>query len=92
LFLPARRLCWINLKYGCTPCHNPHQKTHYGSPKHQKLWKGLDPSQGRLVVVVKKETNQLYGAVGTVEGLDTTRERAKKTQRHLLNQIQTQCT
>jgi hypothetical protein len=40
------------------------------------------------VVVIKKEFNQLYGAVETVKGLDTTRERAKKIQRHLLNQIQ----
>jgi hypothetical protein len=29
-------------------------------------------------VVIKKEPNQLYGVVETVEGLDTTRERAKK--------------
>jgi hypothetical protein len=35
--------------------------------------------------VIKKEPNQLYGAVGTVAGLGTTRERAKKIQRHLLN-------
>jgi hypothetical protein len=38
-----------------------------------------------VVVVIKKEPNQLYGAVEIVEGLDTTRERAKKIQRHLLN-------
>jgi hypothetical protein len=38
-----------------------------------------------VVVVIKKEPNQLYGAVETVEGLDTTRERAKKIQRHLLD-------
>jgi hypothetical protein len=29
-------------------------------------------------VVIKKEPNQLYGAVATVVGLGTTRERAKK--------------
>jgi hypothetical protein len=28
--------------------------------------------------VIKNEPNQLYGAVETMEGLDTTRERAKK--------------
>jgi hypothetical protein len=39
------------------------------------------------VVVIKKELNQLYGAVETVAGLDTTRKRAKKIQRHLLNQM-----
>jgi hypothetical protein len=38
-----------------------------------------------VVVVIKKELNQLYGAVETVEGLDTTRERAKKIQKYLLN-------
>ncbi|EFQ91832.1 hypothetical protein PTT_11220 [Pyrenophora teres f. teres 0-1] len=38
-----------------------------------------------VVVVIKKEPNQLYGAVETVEGLDTTRELAKKIQRHLLD-------
>ncbi|KAF1828672.1 hypothetical protein BDW02DRAFT_593120 [Decorospora gaudefroyi] len=38
-----------------------------------------------VVVVIKKEPNQLYGAMETVEGLDTTRERARKIQRHLLN-------
>jgi hypothetical protein len=31
-----------------------------------------------MVVVFKKEVNQLYGAVETVEGLDTMRELAKK--------------
>lgn len=31
----------------------------------------------RLVVVIKKEPNQLYGAVETVVGLGITRERAK---------------
>jgi hypothetical protein len=41
-------------------------------------------------VVIKKELNQLYGAVETVAGLDTTRERAKKIQRHLLNQMRAQ--
>jgi hypothetical protein len=38
-----------------------------------------------VVVVIKKEPNQLYGAVATVVGLGTTRERVKKIQRHLLN-------
>jgi hypothetical protein len=37
------------------------------------------------VVVIKKEPNQLYGAVGTVAGLGTTREHAKKILRYLLN-------
>jgi hypothetical protein len=37
-----------------------------------------------VVVLIKKEPNQLYGAVETVEILDTTRERAKKMQRYLL--------
>jgi hypothetical protein len=31
-----------------------------------------------VVVVIKKEPNQLYDAVETVEGLDITRERAKR--------------
>jgi hypothetical protein len=43
-------------------------------------------------MVIKKEPNQLYGAVGTVEGLDTTRKRAKKIQRYLLNHMRSQCT
>jgi hypothetical protein len=38
-----------------------------------------------VVVVIKKEPNQLYGAVATVVGLGTTRERAKKILRYLLN-------
>ncbi|KAF1927270.1 uncharacterized protein M421DRAFT_66129 [Didymella exigua CBS 183.55] len=38
-----------------------------------------------VVVVIKKEPNQLYGAVGTVARLGTTRERVKRIQRHLLN-------
>jgi hypothetical protein len=38
-----------------------------------------------VVVVIKKEPNQLYGAVGTVAGLGTTREHAKKILRYLLN-------
>jgi hypothetical protein len=29
------------------------------------------------VVVIKKQPNQLYGAVGTAEGLGITRERAR---------------
>jgi hypothetical protein len=40
-----------------------------------------------VVVVIKKELNQLYGSVETVEGLDTTRKRAKKIQRLLLRQM-----
>jgi hypothetical protein len=40
------------------------------------------------VVVIKKEPNQLYGAVGTAEGLGITLERAKKTQKEILNQTQ----
>jgi hypothetical protein len=54
------------------------------------LQRPLSPLSGRrrlVVVVIKKEPNQLYGAVETVEGLDTTRERAKKIQRHLLSQV-----
>jgi hypothetical protein len=43
-------------------------------------------------VVIKKEPNQLCGTVGTVAGLGTTREHAKKIQRHLLNQMQAQRT
>jgi hypothetical protein len=35
-------------------------------------------SKRLVVVVIKKEPNQLYGAVETVEGLDTTRKRVKK--------------
>jgi hypothetical protein len=35
--------------------------------------------------VIKKEPNQLYSAVETVEGLDITRKRAKKIQKYLLN-------
>ncbi|KAF1943081.1 hypothetical protein EJ02DRAFT_344054 [Clathrospora elynae] len=38
-----------------------------------------------VVVVIKKEPNQLYGAMGTVAGLGTTRACAKKIQRYLLN-------
>jgi hypothetical protein len=47
LFLPTRKLCLIDLKYSCTPCHNPYryQKTHYGSPKHKRICTNLDPSQ-----------------------------------------------
>ncbi|KAF1828450.1 hypothetical protein BDW02DRAFT_512278, partial [Decorospora gaudefroyi] len=41
----------------------------------------------RVVVVIKKEPNQLYGAVGTAAGQGTMRERAKRIQRHLLNQM-----
>jgi hypothetical protein len=40
-----------------------------------------------VVVVIKKEPNQLYGAIGTIVGLGTTRVRAKKILRYLLNQI-----
>jgi hypothetical protein len=40
-----------------------------------------------VVVVVKNQPNQLYGAVGTAAGLGTTRERVKKILRYLLNQI-----
>jgi hypothetical protein len=48
------------------------------------LW--LLISQRRLVVVViEKESNQLYGAVSIVVGLGTTRKRAKKMLRYLLN-------
>jgi hypothetical protein len=35
------------------------------------------------MVVIKKEPNEVYGAVETVEGLDTTRERAKKRYRDI---------
>jgi hypothetical protein len=38
-----------------------------------------------VVVVIKKEPNQLYGAVATVVGLGTTREGAKKILRYFLN-------
>ncbi|PVH96350.1 hypothetical protein DM02DRAFT_489084, partial [Periconia macrospinosa] len=38
-----------------------------------------------VVVVIKKEPNQLYGAVGTVEALGIMRERAENIQQHLLN-------
>jgi hypothetical protein len=38
-----------------------------------------------VVVVIKKEPNQLYGAVGTVAGLGTTRKRAIKILRYLLH-------
>jgi hypothetical protein len=41
--------------------------------------------KARGVVVIKKEPNQLYGAVGTVAGLGITREHAKKILRYLLN-------
>ncbi|KAF1837791.1 hypothetical protein BDW02DRAFT_490564, partial [Decorospora gaudefroyi] len=41
----------------------------------------------RVVVVIMKEPNQLYGAVGTAAGQGTMRERAKRIQRHLLNQM-----
>jgi hypothetical protein len=54
------------------------------------LQRPLSPLSGRrrlVVVVIKKKPNQLYGAVETVEELDTTRERAKKIQRHLLSQV-----
>ena len=37
------------------------------------------------MVVIKKEPNQLYGAVGTAAGLGTTRARAKRIQGYLLN-------
>jgi hypothetical protein len=40
-----------------------------------------------VVVVIKKEPNQLYGAVGTVARLGITRVRVKKIQRYLLIQI-----
>jgi hypothetical protein len=39
------------------------------------------------VVVIKKELNQLYGAVGTAAGLGITLEHAKRIQRYLLNLI-----
>jgi hypothetical protein len=58
--------------------------------QHRWLLRPLWPlrGQGRLVVVlIKEEPNQLCGAVGTVEGLDITREHAKKIQRHFLNQM-----
>jgi hypothetical protein len=38
---------------------------------------GLSDQRRLVVVVIKNQRNQLYGAVGTVVGLDTTRERAK---------------
>ncbi|KAF1939772.1 hypothetical protein EJ02DRAFT_351605 [Clathrospora elynae] len=40
-----------------------------------------------VVVVIKKEPNQLYNAVGTVGGLATTLEHAKRIQKRLLNLI-----
>jgi hypothetical protein len=45
---------------------------------HRPLW--LLSGRRRLVtlVVIKKEPNQLYGAVGTAAELGTTRARAKK--------------
>jgi hypothetical protein len=36
--------------------------------------------------VIKKEPNQLYGAVGTVEGLGIMRERVQKIPLQILNQ------
>jgi hypothetical protein len=39
-----------------------------------------------VVVMIKKEPNQLYGAVGTVAGLGTTHARAKRIQKIILNQ------
>ena len=44
-------------------------------------------SRRLVVVVIKKEPNQLYGAVGTVARLGTTRVRVKRTQRYPLNQM-----
>ena len=38
--------------------------------------------------ILKKELNQLYGAVGTVERLGTILERAKRIQKSLLNLMQ----
>jgi hypothetical protein len=48
------------------------------------LWR-LGNRKRLVVVVIKKEPNQLYGVVGIVAGLGTTRERAKQIQRYLLN-------
>ncbi|KAF1936487.1 hypothetical protein EJ02DRAFT_480132, partial [Clathrospora elynae] len=45
-----------------------------------------------VVVVIKKEPSQCYSAVETVAGLGTTRERAKRIQRYLLNLVQAQRT
>ncbi|PVH91071.1 hypothetical protein DM02DRAFT_706997 [Periconia macrospinosa] len=54
--------------------------------------KGKQTQQGRsierlVVVVIKKEPNQLYGAVGTVEALGVMHKRAEKIPKHLLNQM-----
>jgi hypothetical protein len=38
-----------------------------------------------VVVVIKNQPNQLYGAVGTAAGLSITRERARKILGDLLN-------
>ncbi|KAF1935165.1 hypothetical protein EJ02DRAFT_362125, partial [Clathrospora elynae] len=46
---------------------------------------GLSDLRRLVVVVTKKQPNQLYGAVGTAAGLGITRARAKKIQRYLLN-------
>jgi hypothetical protein len=51
---------------------------------HYGVWVGQQlvwPPSGRrrhVVMVIKKEPNQLYGVVETMEGLDITRERARK--------------
>jgi hypothetical protein len=39
------------------------------------------------VVVIKKELNQLYGAIETAAGLGITLKYAKRIQRYLLNLI-----
>ena len=38
-----------------------------------------------VVVVIKNQPNQLYGAVGTAAGLGITRARVETIQRYLLN-------
>jgi hypothetical protein len=43
-------------------------------------------------VVIKKQPNQLYGVVGIAAGQGTTRERVRRIQRYLLNQILAQRT
>jgi hypothetical protein len=40
-----------------------------------------------MVVVIKKERNQLHDAVETAAGLNTTRQCAKKMLRYPLNQL-----
>jgi hypothetical protein len=52
----------------------------------------LSDQRRPVVVVITKQPNQLYSAVGPVEGQGITRERIKRIQRDLLNQIQVQCT